>query len=178
VFEVPNGQLGWYPKIAFKFAEQLEVMLTYSPCVMVVRVDLRMNNYTEKNKVMTTFFRRFGKRLKRRYAALNLGHVWIREQAIDNSKQHYHLTIMVDKNLIHYSRTITDAVIEVWKGITGGQAHIPDNCYYVVKRGCWQSFADAFGRVCYLAKVSTKGSRPAQTKGLGSSRLKKRLIKT
>ncbi|WP_434940255.1 YagK/YfjJ domain-containing protein [Shewanella sp. HL-SH8] len=176
-FKVPNAKLGWLPKILYRCADQLAAMLTYSSCVMVIRFDLRMNGYSENNKAMTTFWRRFGKKLKRKYAALKIGHLWVREQS-KAKQQHYHVIVIVDKNIIHYSGTVTDAVIEVWNGMTGGQAHIPKNCYYVIKPNNWPLFEKVFKRVSYLAKVNTKGYRPAQTKDFGSSRLKKRLIKT
>lgn len=171
-FEVPNGQLGWYPKMVFRFVDQLEAMLTHSRCVMIIRADLHINGYTDKNKVLAMFWRRLGKRLKRKYASLEIGYIWVREQE-KAKQQHYHVMLMVSKELIHYSGTVTSMIIDVWKGITGTQAHIPKNCYYTVKRDDRASFIEPVKRVCYLAKSRGKGYRPPQTKDFGSSKIKR-----
>lgn len=171
VFEVPYGYLGWYPKILYRFADQLEAMLTHSRCVMAVRFDLRMNGYSDSNVLMTIFWRRLRKKLKRRYANFKLGFVWVREKE-KAKQQHYHVVALVSKDIVHYSGTITTAVIEVWKGITDTQAHIPKNCYYTVKENNWQSFEKPLKRVAYLAKSRGKGYKPDQTKDFGSSRIK------
>ncbi len=170
-FEVPNGHLGWYPKILYRFVDQLDAMLSSNRCVMVIRADLRLGFSTQDNKIMTTFWRRLSKTLKKRYPQLKLGYIWVREQ--ERAKhQHYHIMIMVDKDLIHYSNTITTAIIKVWKNLSGSQAHIPKNCYYSVKRNDTDSFLKPVERASYLAKSRGKGYRSKQTKDYGSSRLR------
>lgn len=171
LFEVPNGKLGWYPKMVYRFVDQLEVMLTHSRCVMAVRFDLRMTGYSESNKIMTIFWRRLGKRLGKKYGSLKLGYIWAREQE-RAKQQHYHVVMLVDKDTIHYSGIVTDAVIETWRRITDLQAHIPKNPYYIVKPDDWKSFSRVLERMTYLAKFRGKGYRPAQTKDFGSSRIK------
>lgn len=170
LFEVPNGHLGWYPKILYRFVDQLEAMLTHSRCVMVVRFDLRMNGYSNSNVLMTIFWRRLRKKLKRRYANFKLGFVWVREKE-KAKQQHYHVVVLVSKDIVHYSGTITTAVIDVWQSITDTQAHIPQNCYYTVKCEDWGSFIEPVKRVAYLAKSRGKGYKPDQTKDFGSSRI-------
>lgn len=170
-FEVPNGKLGWYPKMVYRFVDQLEAMLTHSRCVMAVRFDLRMTGYSESNKIMTVFWRRLGKRLSKKYGGLKLGYMWVREQE-KAKQQHYHVVILVDKEKIHFSNIVTKAVIKTWKRLTDIQAHIPKKPYYIIKPNDWLSFSDALKRVTYLAKFRGKGCRSAQTKDFGSSRIK------
>jgi hypothetical protein len=138
---------------------------------MAVRFDLRMNGYSDSNILMTTFWRRLRKKLRRKYANLKLGFIWVREQE-KAKQQHYHVVALVNKDLIYFSNSITAAVILVWRSITDTQAHIPKNCYYTVKREDWPSFIEPVKRVAYLAKSRGKGYKPDQTKDFGSSRIK------
>ena len=171
VYQVANGHLGWYPKIQYRFIDQLTAMLSRYKCVMVVRADLRLGGYSEDNKIMTVFLRRLKKHLKRKYTDLEMGHLWVREQE-KAKQQHYHIVLMVDKNLIHYSNTITEAVIYVWQRLQNSQAHIPKRPYYSVKQGDNDSIQQVLKRVSYLAKSRGKGYKNAQTKNFGSSRIK------
>lgn len=173
-FEVLDGHLGWYPKILYRFIDQLDAMLSHCRCVMVVRMDLHMGGYTDANKVMAIFRRRLLKKLKSKYVDLKLGYLWVRE--VERAKtQHYHVALMVDKDLIHYSYQITQAVVDVWKNMTNIQPHIPKHCYYTVKCGALDTYAELIKRISYLAKKRGKGYRASQAKDFGSSRITARL---
>jgi hypothetical protein len=96
--------------------------------------------------------------------------MWCRE--LETAKQqHYHYALLVDGHKINHSFEINNKVKELWRQLEGSE-YFPDNCYYNVKRGDFETIQAAIWRISYLAKARGKGYKPDQTKNYGTSRVK------
>jgi len=74
-----------------------------------------------------------------------------------SKKQHYYLVLMLDGHKINYPSKVISLAKQIWEGRELG--HIPTikNPYYMIEREDLDSYAKAFYRISYLAKVRGKG---------------------
>ncbi len=149
---------------------QVDAMLSHHSKLHIIRFDLRVYEYTNNNGIMTAFNRRLHKWLKRKYNLKRVGFIWCRELETAK-KQHYHYALLVDGHKINHSFEINNKIKELWRQLDGSE-YFPDNCYYNVKRGDFETIQAAIWRISYLAKTRGKGYKPDQTKNYGTSRIK------
>jgi hypothetical protein len=108
--------------------------------------------------------------LNRHYGIKKVGYQWVREQE-SVKKQHYHLALILDGDLIQYPSKINKIFRGKW--LPNGSMYIPKNCFYRIdKHNLKEVREKVIYRVSYNAKSRGKQYRPAQTKNSCSSRLK------
>lgn len=158
---------------------QLLAIQSYHSKVIVIRIDLRLASgvdecereaYTEGNKLVTIFNRRFHKWLRRQYGFKRIGFFWCREHEKAKS-QHYHYALMLDGSKVGYPKRINEKAISIW-GNLSGSCYIPKTPFYTIQRDDDESRQSAIWRLSYLAKKRGKGYKKAQTKNYGASRIK------
>lgn len=171
VVDIPNGNLGWSRDILTAGVHQLDAMLSRTSGVFAIRFDCHAAGYSEDNNVITTFRRRFFKRLRKQYPDLLIGYIWVREQE-KSKQQHYHFMFMVDIERISAANIVLCAAGKTWEGLTGIHPHNPKKPYYIIKRGAKGQYVEAIERMSYLSKFRGKGYRPSQAKDYGTSRIK------
>lgn len=167
-----NGQYsGIYLEMARKMIAQVLAMLSYHSKVLLIRFDLHVYEYTDRNELITKFNRILFKWLKSHYGLKRIGFIWCRE--IETAKkQHYHYVLMVDGHKVRHPIEILLKVKDVWDNHIQGFEYTPQDCYYNIRRDCLDSIQEAVYRVSYLAKGRGKKKKLAQTKSYGTSRLK------
>ena len=151
--------------------EQVNAMLSHHSKVHLIRFDLRLYKYTDKNEIVSKFNRILFKWLKRKYDLKRIGFIWCREMETA-TQQHYHYALMLDGHKLRHPHDILIKVKDVWETNLQGSEHTPKRCYYNLKRECDNSIQQAVWRILYLAKARGKGCRPPQTKDYGTSRIK------
>ncbi|MCL1036464.1 inovirus Gp2 family protein [Shewanella submarina] len=170
-YPVLNGHLGWYRDILVTCLNQLDALLTHTSKALVIRFDCHMSGYSENNAIIKKFRRRLLKKLRRHYPGLLLGYLWVRE--IEKAKsQHYHFVFLVDAERIPTANVFLSCATDVWERLTDIHPHVPENPYYLVKRGDKSRHAELIKRVSYLAKKRGKGYKARQGKDYGASRIK------
>jgi len=175
---VMDGQIYWvnaktsgiYTGMLNTMIDQLESMLSYHSKVHVLRFDLHQYAQTDTNKRLTTFNRRLFKWLKRKYNTNRIGFIWVREQDRATS-QHYHYVLMLDGHKVSHPISIQEKAAQVWQEMSG-RFYLPENPFYNIHRGNYEETQAAIYRISYLAKTRSKGKRSAQTKDIGTSRIK------
>lgn len=175
-FELPKSKAskGHYFEVLLSIHRQLQVMLSYHCKVLVVRFDLHLHDFTGCNSPVSKFFRKLHKRLGVSFKQLRFGFVWCREHS-EAAAQHYHCAIMLNGNKTQHPHSVLQLIELVWVGWGHPKPFTPKSCFYRVGRGDEEVYRRAFKRLSYLAKVDTKGKRPATTADYGSSRLKPKL---
>jgi hypothetical protein len=167
---VNSAKSGLITHVVKAMVNQVDAMLSHHSKIHLVRVDLRVYEYTENNEIMSVFNRRLHKWLKRKYNLNRVGFIWCRE--LETAKQqHYHYALMIDGHKVNYPYEVTNKIKEIWYQLEGSE-YFPENCYYNIYRDCHDSRQDAIWRISYLAKARGKGNKPAQTKNYGTSRIK------
>ena len=169
--EICNAQqYGVYKKIVISFIKQLDAAISIHKRVLVLRLDFHMNYYTETNYKFSKFMKNITQWLNRQYGIKNVGYQWVREQE-RAKKQHYHLALILDGDLIQYPSKINEIFREKW--LPNGSMYIPDKCFYRInKHNLKEEREKVIYRVSYNAKSRGKQYRPAQTKGYYSTHLK------
>lgn len=160
---------GIYPQQLHKFINQLEICVEKWRRVLVLRVDLHQNHYTNNSQMISKFRKNLTRRLDRIYGITELGYSWVRE--MEKAKhQHYHLALYIDGNVIQHPRKINRIIADTWVAVRGGNTvGYPANCFHYVTDD--DSKAEAVYRISYMAKTRGKGYRPPQAKDYGGSRL-------
>lgn len=162
---------GLYRPMAKAMLTQIFNMLSHYKRGHLVRFDLRLPAYTDKNIIITTFTRRLRKQLIKKYKVNKIGFIWVREQE-KVKKQHYHFALMLDGRTVQYPNILLNKiVVPLWTEL-GGLPYLPDNAYYNLERDNRETIQPAVWRVSYLAKGRGKGYKPPQTKNYGTSRIK------
>lgn len=162
---------GCFIEILERTASELEAMLSHHSRVLVIRLDLRMHDYTPTNEQVRRFFRKLKRRLKQIYGLLRVGHVWVREREKAKA-QHYHIALILDGNKVQHPAKVIrlcEAICEEWEL---PKPYTPERCFYRVARGDTESFSDAFYRLSYMAKTRGKGYRPPSSNDYSASRIK------
>lgn len=154
---------------------QVDAMLSQHSKIHLIRFDLRMYQFTDNNKIISIFNRRFHKWLKRKYKLNRIGFIWCRE--LETAKQqHYHYALMIDGHKVRHPIEILAKAKEIWDINLNGSEFTPKNCYYNLERNNYESIQKAIWRISYLAKARGKGYKPPQTKNYGTSRVKIKAI--
>jgi len=165
-----RSQYGVYKETIISFIGQLDAAISIHKRVMVLRLDFHMNYYTETNYKFSKFMKNIIQWLNRHYGIKKVGYQWVREQQ-RVKKQHYHLALILDGDLIQYPSKINKLFRGKW--LPNGSMYIPDNCFYRIdKHNLKKVREEVILRVSYHAKSRGKQNRPAQTKSHYSSRLK------
>jgi len=169
--EICNSQqYGIYEEMLHKFIEQLDIAYLIHKRLLVVRLDYRINYYTENNRLLSNHMKNIIQWLRREYGIKNVGYIWVREQE-KSKKQHYHLVLILDGNKIQNPRKINAILKRKWT--PRGDVFVPENCYYYIdKHNYKKQRQNVIYRCSYLAKSKGKGFRPPQTKDYACSRLK------
>lgn len=169
-FWVNSEPSGIYTTILSAMLDQLDAMLSYHSKVHLIRIDLHQPTFTDDNKRITTFIRRYSKQLCREYGFKRIGYCWVRELETAKS-QHYHFVFILDGHRVQGGGKLARLARETWEQM-GGTEWTPAHHYYNIKRYDHQSLQDAIWRISYLAKGRGKGYRPTQTKDYGTSRIR------
>ena len=169
--EICNAQgYGVYKKIVISFIKQLDAAISIHKRVLVLRLDFHVNYYTETNNKLSKFMKNIIQWLNRHYGIKKVGYQWVREQQ-RVKKQHYHLALILDGDLIQYPSKVNEIFRGKW--LPNGSMRIPDNCFYRIdKHNLKEVREKVIYRVSYHAKSRGKQYRPAQTKSHYSTRLK------
>ena len=163
-------QYGVYKEIVISFIGQLDAAISIHKRVLVLRLDFHVNYYTETNNKLSKFMKNIIQWLNRHYGIKKVGYQWVREQK-RAKKQHYHLALILDGDLIQYPSKVNEIFREKW--LPNGSMYIPDNCFYRIdKHNLKEMREEVIYRVSYMAKSRGKQYRPAQTKDYYSTRLK------
>ncbi len=170
VFWVNGQHSGIYLTMANKMINQVDTILKHHSKVHLIRFDLRLYAYSPNNQVITKFNRILFKWLKRSYQLKRIGFIWCRETETAK-QQHYHYVLMLDGHKVRHPHDILIKVKAIWECQLQGSQFTPKHCYYNIKRGDYNSLQEAIWRISYLAKVRSKGKKPAQTKNYGTSRI-------
>ena len=160
---------GIYPQQLHSIIDQLDICVMKWRRVLVLRVELHQNHYTNDSRMITRFRKNLARRLDRQYGITEVGYTWVRE--MERAKhQHYHLALYLDGDVIQHPRKLNITIADTWESVRDGNTvGYPSNCFhYVVDK---DSKANAVYRISYMAKARGKGYRPPQAKDYGSSRL-------
>lgn len=164
---------GCYVEILERIKCQMDAMLSHHSRVIVIRLDLHVNHYEDKNSLLSKFIRKLRKRLTNRYDIKRIGFVWVRE--IETAKkQHHHLAIMLNANKINYPTKVYDLIDEIWMGWNQPKPFRPKNGYYNLTRTDTDTYQAAFERLSYLAKERGKGYKAKKANDYSTSRIKPR----
>lgn len=144
-------------------------MLDHHGKVHVVRFDLRQPTYTPDNKRITTFNRRFFKKLISEYGFSRIGYIWVREKEKAKS-QHYHFALFLDGQKVQHGRKIVRLARETWQEM-GGSEFTPDNYFYNITRNDKQGIGEVIYRISYFAKARGKGYKSRQSNNYSTSRI-------
>ena len=150
---------------------QVDAMLTHHSKIHLIRFDLRIYEYTDRNDMITQFNKKLRRWLEHNYQIQKMGFAWCREMETQKH-QHYHYVLMIDGHKIRHPHKILIKVKDIWEQRLQGSEFTPKNCYYNLKRDDFESLQKAIWRISYLAKARGKGYKPAQTKNYGTSRIK------
>ncbi|HEK2898211.1 TPA: inovirus-type Gp2 protein [Proteus mirabilis] len=161
-----------YPekKIMNKIILLLGDSLSISKRITVIRFDLHLQKYSDKNESITKFSKKLLSEFKCKYKKSFIKLFWVREQNKSQS-QHYHCALFVDSNIINHSVSLQNMVGTCWKEINNGTHVIPKNCYYLCHQSDMSTLANIIYRLSYLAKNVTKERKNSHTKRYGSSSL-------
>lgn len=171
-----KGNQGHFLPILAKIDDQVSAMLSHHCKVLVYRLDLRLNDYTESNEVMSSFLKRYIQTLRRTSKLNRVAYVWCREQHKAN-QQHYHVVFMVDGNKHQYPSLLIDQARLHWEDRDIGTLSIPNQCFTMLRRGDDEAYQQVFERLSYLAKVFSKVSRGNSTNDYSTSRIKPKEVK-
>lgn len=166
-----NDKHSCYKEILIAIAQQMDAMLSHHSRMLVLRVDLHIEHYTEDNLLLSRFLEKIIKGCKSKYKMKRAGYVWAREQE-KAKKQHYHLALFLDGSKINFPSSLLDWIEERWQSKGKNTISIPENSYTMVKRKDRKAFYKAFYRVSYLAKTRGKGYRSNSANDYSASRIK------
>ena len=168
---VNSAQSGLITHAITAMIGQVEAMLGHHSKIHLIRFDLRIYEYTDRNQIITTFNKKLNRWLTRKYKILRMGFIWCREMETQKH-QHYHYVLMIDGHKVRHPHEILLKVKDIWEQRLQGSEFTPKNCYYNIKRGDFVTLQNAIWRISYLAKARGKGYKPVQTKNYGTSRIK------
>ena len=153
---------------------QMQAMLSHHNKVIVVRFDLHCEKYTPCNTELSRFMCKVRKRLYSHYKCTRFGYLWVREQERSKS-QHYHVMLIIDANKIQHPSALLGWLQERWSVRGHARPFIPERCFYKIRRGDSDTFAEAFYRCSYLAKVRGKGYGASCANNYSGSRIRLKL---
>lgn len=160
---------------------QVSVMLSHFSKVLMFRLDLRLDDFTQDSKLVSDFIENYKSKLRSEYKhkykiELGLiGHIWCREQNIAH-KQHYHLVILLNGQKVKHPMMSIEIAKIMWPTIFDARdISTPPNCFVLIKRNDEESIQKAIFRISYLAKVYTKDKNPRNSNDFSCSRIKHKI---
>ncbi|WP_282177276.1 YagK/YfjJ domain-containing protein [Vibrio nereis] len=159
------------PKQLKQLVRQLNAMCSHYKRVFVVFFDLKVEEYTGDNAIMSAFLAQVRTLLKREYKLKRFGYCWVRE--VEKAKrQHYHMALFLHGRQIMFPYRLLDLLSDIWLKVGGVHLYRPDHCYYMIVANDFQIKQRVIYRLSYQAKERGKGRRDAQAKDFSTSRLK------
>ena len=166
---VPSAKRGCFEEILEARYQQMRAFLSHHSRMFYIRLDIRINEYTPDNKLISDFMRKFIKRLKRHYKLTRVGYCWVRE--IEKAKQqHYHLELYLDGHKVRGFKYVVKIAQEIASGWDWPSPWQPKNCYTKVINE--DDFKKAFYRGSYLAKTRGKNYKGKTSRNFGSSQIR------
>jgi len=166
-----TAKQGCYVEILERTKSQLDAMLSHHSRVIVIRLDLHVNHYEDKNTLLSKFIRKLRKRLCRQYDLKRVGFIWVRE--IEKAKQqHYHLALILNANKVNHPANVYSLIDDIWMGWGQPKSFRPEHGYYKLTRTDTETYQEAFMRLSYMAKQRGKGYKVKQANDFSTSRLK------
>jgi hypothetical protein len=170
---------GVYSNIVAVLFGQLSSMLSYHNKVLVIRFDLSVSIYTNKNDNIKMLNNSIREWLRRKYDINRVAYTWVREYE-KAKRQHYHVVMILDANKVISSWDLMAYASKRWSYLTevfledgavidaGRLWHVKDKILIRgdeikrVKIGYWLS---------YLAKARGKGYKANHAKDYGASKI-------
>ena len=169
-YEINAKKSGIYPQQLHSIIDQLDICVMKWRRVLVLRIELHQNHYTDDSQMISRFRKNLSRRLDRQYGITEVGYTWVRE--MEKAKhQHYHLALYLDGDVIQHPQKLNKIIANTWESLRAGNTvGYPSNCFHYIKD--LDSKAKAVYRISYMAKARGKGYRPPQAKDFASSRLR------
>ena len=86
--------------------------------------------------------------------------------------KHDHVMLIIDANKIQNPSALLGWLQERWSVRGHARPFIPKNCFYKIRRGDDDTFAEAFYRCSYMAKVRGKGYGGSASNNYSGSRVR------
>jgi hypothetical protein len=171
-----NGKYWCYVEILVKIKDQLDAMLSHHSRVMTTCFHLHTYEYSGTSDMVSKFFRKLKKKLKRKYKAVTrVGHIWAREWHKDKKRaksQHYHCAIFLNQNAVQHPSKVLELIEDIWTQWEQPKPYTPKNCYHHIGRGDQKAYGSVFKRLSYYTKVRGKGHKNAAANDYSTSRIK------
>lgn len=173
-----NGLYNCYIEPLEAIKGQLDAMLSNHRKVFTIRFDIRVHSYTDDNKVVSDFIRKYVRWAKRHYGMKRIAYVWCRE--VEKAKsQHYHLIFMLDGSKVNVAGNLKNKALEIGS-IQDLSVRLCDKPSTLIKRsdldeGNYDKYEQAFYRASYLAKERGKSHKGERSKSFDSSRVKAKI---
>ena len=163
---------GTYIDILFSAFEQLDALFSYYSKVTVIFLQLHQSPYSECNKLISLFFQRLIKKIKKRYHATRVAYSWAREEGKHGDNLHYHLAVMVNGSLCQSGYHISKDADTIWRSLASRNYtwSIKRNTYRLQRKGNDHLTRAARMRLSYAAKKATKDFK--QKRKFGCSQIK------
>jgi hypothetical protein len=153
----------------------LTTYLTWHSKMLMIRLDFSLYDSPSHNQDISKSLQHIAKIQKKRYGCI-VGYGWVREQNSTDDKCHYHCFILLDGHKVQNSKTTFDLVLQIKNIVIDINPHVPEHCYYMIRRNELDSFQAALYRLSYLAKNASKQHQPMSAKWFSFSRIKARPI--
>ena len=174
-----DNKYGVFPYMIERIVDQLDTCIAIHKRVLVLRFDLRLDEYSGDNHILSTFINRQKQRIQRTYKTKDIGHIWKREKE-EAKKQHYHVALFIDGDVIQNPSKLSRQIKAKWfrhGSVWFPKKELPTDrgCfYYIDKHNYKDERAEVIKRLSYLAKTRGTGYKDVQAKNYSVSRLKER----
>ncbi len=145
---------GLNQKVLNQLTSLIEKSLSHYSKVSILRIDLHPNNFTQDNKVISTFITKQVKRLEQEYYC-KVSYFFAREQNTSD-KQHYHLAFFFSGHKVNNAYKIEQTIKNEWLVHCEGTVHFVNNPLLSIERGDKKSIDPAIYRLSYLTKHHSK----------------------
>ncbi|WP_429108593.1 YagK/YfjJ domain-containing protein [Aeromonas media] len=167
LYPINSAKSGCYTDILQRIIEQILLMKSHYGRVLFVRLDLHHQHFGEDNELVSAFIKSARAFVQRRYQTRHLGFVWVREQE-RAKQQHYHLTLMIDGDVVRHPANLFKVLNESWQR-RGGTLSIPKNPFIFIDNE--DTLRTAIERASYLAKARGKGYQQGGAHNFGCSQI-------
>nr|WP_277345542.1 inovirus-type Gp2 protein [Pseudomaricurvus alkylphenolicus] len=151
---------------------QLDAMLSHYAKVLMVRLDIRVAEYSGKNEKISRLMNRIKKLLNgKKYDMKTYGYVWVREKE-EAAQQHYHLALLLNGHKVRHPGSIISWIEQYLEIRDEPKPFTPKNCYLMIHRGDLEEYKEAFHRLSYFAKERGKGQKDKTANNFSTSRVK------
>jgi hypothetical protein len=172
-FRINNGpSLGCYCEVLTDLYYQLTNLLSHHSRLLSLRLDVKVYDYSEDNKLLSVFIRRLKRNLKSYFGFTRVGYLWVRELS-KTGKQHYHLILLLDGSKVQHPKNVINIAEEIAYKCNMPVPYTPKNCYLKISRSNSDSFGAVMWRGSYMAKTRSKECNK-KIRSFGSSNIKPR----